>query len=115
MPTATTAASAAAIPFEEAFEKTFSSLHSWLQTPRNRALLESAWRTPDNELKAIFKCFEWAGEGWEREDGELEQLVWDAFIQSDDSDYGHLFKMFVFFAGANRPGDVTEDGKEIAD
>ena len=116
MPLATTATPAAAIPFAEAFEKTFSSLHSWLQTPRNRALLESAWRTPDNELKAICDCFEWAGdEGWEREDGELEQLVWDAFIESENSDYGSRIKMFAFFAGSKRPGDVTENGEEIQD
>ena len=68
--TAISAAPAAAIPFEEAFEEAFSSFRSYLQTPRNRALFESAWRTPDNELKAICACFEWAAEVWNREDGK---------------------------------------------
>jgi hypothetical protein len=112
MTTATTVAPAA-LPFAEAFEEVFSSFYSWVQTPRNRALFESAWRTPHSELKAICDCFEWAGEGWEREDGELEQLVWDAFIESENSDYGRQFKAFASFAELRRPGDVTEDGKEI--
>lgn len=108
-------AAPAALPFAEDFEECFSNFRSCYQTPRNRALLESAWRTPEKDLKAIADFFELAGEGWDRENGQLEKLVWDAFIEGENSSYGRKFEAMVLFAELKRPGDVTEDGVEIKD
>ena len=109
----TATATATALPYPAEFEETWNWFRPHLRTPRNRALFEAAWLTPDSELKVIDACFEWAAESWDRDSGEMEQLVWDAFISSDNSDYGEKFKSFSMFALHRRPGDVTEDGAEL--
>ena len=103
---------ATALPYPEAFEKTWNNFHSWIQTPRNRRLFEAAWLTPEAELASIRACFEWAGESWDRDSGEVQQLVWDAFIDGEQSDFGSEFKGMALMADMHRPDDVTEDGKE---
>ena len=108
-----TTAISTALPFAEAFEETWNGFFPWIQTPRNRALFEAAWRTPFNELFAVTDCFESAGESWNRDSGEVQQGVWDAFIEGDNSSYGRDFQGFSVITTNKRPGDVDEDGNEL--